>query len=281
MTQYPTNPQGAPAPQGWNQYDPSMGGEYPGGMYDVPARTSKLAITTFVMGLLSCACLPGLLGVILGLIAIPRISASGGRLKGYPWAGIGLALSLLGVAGWVWLGKGVAHFISLPPLMSAQFIQAAQSGDTTAALGLLDSAGGADDARVLAFSAEFQQRYGTFFDARHDATAYQTQQQPIQAQDNAIGTQDIMFPVLLNCSGGKVSAVVVLRAQPMSPMTPRILAMTFEPGSSAEWSFPDKVVFPASGTFSPQPPGTPGGTGNGPVITYPEPEKKQEGGGGG
>lgn len=281
MTQYPTNPQGAPGPQGWNQYDPSMGGEFPGGMYEAPARTSKLAVTTFVLGLVSCACLPGLLGVILGLIAIPRISASGGRLKGYPWAGIGLALSLLGVSGWVWLGKGAVNFFSIPPQMSAQFIQAAQSGDMTTARSLLDTAGQADDARVQAFAAEFQQRYGTFFDARHDATAYQTQQQPIQAQDNANGTQDIQFPVVLNCSGGKVSAVVVLRLQPMSLMSPRMRGLTFEPGTAAEWSFPVKVVFPASGTIGPPPPGTPGGTGNGPVITYPEPEKTQEGGGGG
>jgi hypothetical protein len=60
-------------------------------------RTSKLAIWSFVLGLLSLICnfVAGLVGIILGVIALIKIGGSQGQLKGTGFAIAGIACSLL------------------------------------------------------------------------------------------------------------------------------------------------------------------------------------------
>jgi len=58
-------------------------------------KTSGLAIASLVCGIFGLLLLPGLLGVILGIIAISRINSSNGAIKGKGLAIGGLVLSLI------------------------------------------------------------------------------------------------------------------------------------------------------------------------------------------
>jgi prepilin-type processing-associated H-X9-DG protein len=58
-----------------------------------PAKTSALAVTSLVLGVFGCACLPAIAGLICGLMALSRISKSHGRLRGKGLAIAGIIVS--------------------------------------------------------------------------------------------------------------------------------------------------------------------------------------------
>lgn len=63
----------------------------------IPAKTSALAITSLVFGILglfTCG-VTALIGLILGIIAIVKIQGSGGKLKGFGLALAGMIVSAL------------------------------------------------------------------------------------------------------------------------------------------------------------------------------------------
>jgi prepilin-type processing-associated H-X9-DG protein len=65
-----------------------------------PPKTSGLAVTSFVLGLFGCLGITGILGLIFGIVALVRITRSGGRLKGKGQAIAGIVLSgIMLVAG--------------------------------------------------------------------------------------------------------------------------------------------------------------------------------------
>ena len=59
----------------------------------VPAKTSGMAVTSLVMGLLGCLIIPAIVGLVLGIASLLRISRSDGRLKGKGLAIAGICLS--------------------------------------------------------------------------------------------------------------------------------------------------------------------------------------------
>lgn len=83
----------------------------------VPAKTSALAVTSLVLGILglfTCGS-TALIGVILGIIAIVKVQNSGGRLKGF-----GLALSGTIVSGVFLLMIPIFAAMLLPALAAAK-----------------------------------------------------------------------------------------------------------------------------------------------------------------
>ena len=81
-------------------------------------KTSGLAIASLVCGIFGLLLLPGLLGVILGIIAISRINSSNGAIKGKGLAIGGLVLSVITT-----LSAGVILLIAslmLPALAKAK-----------------------------------------------------------------------------------------------------------------------------------------------------------------
>ncbi len=95
------NPYGAPPPPGQNPYgaQPFPGGDPYGGQ-PAPPKTDGVSIAAFVTGLLCCAPI----GVILGILGIRR--TKNGERKGR-WAAItGLVLGGLGILAWIGLAVG-------------------------------------------------------------------------------------------------------------------------------------------------------------------------------
>lgn len=79
---------------------------------DIPiARTSRLAITSFVMGMLCCVPLLGSAAVITGAFGVYNISQSRGRLDGRPLAIMGMVLGMLSLVFWVGAVLGVASML--------------------------------------------------------------------------------------------------------------------------------------------------------------------------
>ena len=84
----------------------------------VTPKTSGLAIASLVCGVFGLLFLPGLLGVILGIIAISRINSSNGAIKGK-----GLAIGGLVLSGITTLSSGVVLLLAsmlLPALGKAK-----------------------------------------------------------------------------------------------------------------------------------------------------------------
>ena len=84
----------------------------------VTPKTSGLAIASLVCGIFGLLFLPGLLGVILGIIAISRINSSNGAIKGK-----GLAIGGLVLSGVTMVASGVVLLLAsmlLPALGKAK-----------------------------------------------------------------------------------------------------------------------------------------------------------------
>ena len=64
----------------------------PGPVQGYPQRTSGMAIASLVLGLIPCMCVPSLLAIIFGHIALSKIANSNGQLKGRGMAIAGLIL---------------------------------------------------------------------------------------------------------------------------------------------------------------------------------------------
>ena len=86
MSQYPPN-----QPQDFSQPQNSVMTK------KVETKTSKTAVFSLVFGVLSFvfSCFAGLIGIILGIVALVKINKSNGRLGGQPLAIIGIVLSVV------------------------------------------------------------------------------------------------------------------------------------------------------------------------------------------
>jgi hypothetical protein len=95
------NPYGGPPPPGQNPYgaQPYPGGDPYGGQ-PAEAKTDGISIAAFVTGLLCCAPV----GVVLGIIGIRR--TKDGQRKGRWAAIVGLVLGALGILAWIGVVAG-------------------------------------------------------------------------------------------------------------------------------------------------------------------------------
>lgn len=129
----------------------------------VAPRTSTLAISSLVFGLLCCIPGFGLVSSILGGAGLVRISASDGRLVGRGMALTGLILGLLGTFGWIGLGVGLSQAMNQVGGM-AQSIVAFQAADPSAARAALTAAASASvtDEQLQAFRTALNNELGAF-----------------------------------------------------------------------------------------------------------------------
>jgi hypothetical protein len=131
-------------------------------------RTSVLAIIALVLGILCPIPLLGLLGAILGIIALFVISGSQGRLKGRGLAIGGIVLGLLGTM--VWVGgtiltiTGMQTFSKMFVTPSVKVILDIESGDLNAARAGLAKATGdrVTDEDLIKFKDAYQAELGNF-----------------------------------------------------------------------------------------------------------------------
>ena len=84
-----------------------------------PVRTSRLAIGSLICGCLGFLCLPGVVGVILGIVALVQIGKSKGQLRGQGLAIAGIALA----AFMMFILVPIGAALLLPALARARALQ--------------------------------------------------------------------------------------------------------------------------------------------------------------
>lgn len=149
---------------------------------ELPARAraataptvSRLALASFVLGLLAwpLMCLSegviGMVAVMLGMVALDRIRASAGALRGkaFAWTGIGTGLaSVLLLLAMLLVFQRVQRQwnLELDASVRATFAAAQAEGDDGALGNWSPPAGSALDAReIRAFAEDVRNRYGAF-----------------------------------------------------------------------------------------------------------------------
>lgn len=130
-----------------------------------PPRVSALAVTGFVLSLLFCIPVFGLLGAILGAAALVSIAGSQGRKGGRGLAIAALILGVLGTFLWAALGfgfvRGVQQWKANVMTTVVRATEGLQTGDPAPLKRLLAApASGLDDAALLEFQTKTRERFG-------------------------------------------------------------------------------------------------------------------------
>lgn len=140
---------------------PADGAEF--GLPMEPARTSVLAVISLIASLLCCVPSLGLLGVLLGVVAIIFITGSKGRLGGMGLAIAGVVIGLLVSAVWLLLAFGAVtgfkEFSKTPDVLAA-----AQQRDLAGVHATLsaDAQAAVTDEVLEAFASRVEADHGSF-----------------------------------------------------------------------------------------------------------------------
>jgi hypothetical protein len=148
--------------------NPYAGDFGPGsGMFEAPARTSALAVTSLVLSLICCIPGFGLLGAGLGVGALLGIGGSNGRVGGRGLAAAGIIIGILVTLAWA--GAYVAARQMMGQASQVLFgsmnqaMVAVEAGDFDAARQNLGGrAGSATDEQFESFRAGYRAAYGSF-----------------------------------------------------------------------------------------------------------------------
>jgi hypothetical protein len=172
-----------------------------------PQRTSGLAIGSLISSLIFCCPITTIIGVVVGLVALGRIS-SNPQLKGRGIAMTGIVLGILFTIGQIWIGfkiyEGYGIFRDAPYVALEPGFQ----GDYAAfrdAFGAAGQAATDDDAR--AFIDALRSRYGELRGSDIDFKAFQGMQQP------APGQTEFTLPWLIVFANAEVIAELTIREQ--------------------------------------------------------------------
>lgn len=128
----------------------------------VPPRTSALAVSSLVFGLLCCIPGVGLLSTILGGAALVRISSARGQLHGRSLAIVGMILGLIGTGGYLLFLVG-ANYVAKDVVARTQAIsKAIETMDVTSLRPVLSAATAAEvnDEQLKAFAAKVRDTAG-------------------------------------------------------------------------------------------------------------------------
>lgn len=185
------------------QYPGTFGDPYAHPM-DEPRKTSGLAITSLVCGILGCCpFVTSLLAVIFGAAAFASIGRNPAR-RGKGMAAIGLILGLIGLVAWIliavyggdWLRK-MWEFVENGP---DRAMKAGAAGDTVTFKSMCwGNAASASDQEVELFFTELETRYGAFVACRFD-------EQRAGNQQPAFGNPIVPFPYRIECADQTVDA---------------------------------------------------------------------------
>lgn len=131
-----------------------------------PIRTSLAAVFSLVFSLICCIPGFGVIGIILGVVALVLISGAGGKLGGKGLAIAGIIVGIAVSAIWAAISFGgleayTYYKNSMAPQVES-FITTAKSGDYDASRGVLSSGAGGDlsDERIAEFFAAAETQYG-------------------------------------------------------------------------------------------------------------------------
>ncbi|MDG2054580.1 MAG: DUF4190 domain-containing protein [Phycisphaerales bacterium] len=127
---------------------------------------SALAVVGLILAVIPCCPPINALGSVLGLVALRRIDASAGGLRGRGLAlgaiWTGLALTLMGIAAWIWVTDELeAQYRIRIEEATQSFIQMAMSDDPASALTLWGGDGTPpSSAELTAFGIDIEKRFG-------------------------------------------------------------------------------------------------------------------------
>ena len=129
-----------------------------------PDRVSRMAMTSLVLGLLSCLPVLGLVAAILGVVSLARIGRSEGRLGGRTFAAVGMTFGLITSILWLSLALGVrqeyANYARRFVTPASAYFEKVEAGDAAAARALFDPAHAPEEAAVAAFAQGLRERAG-------------------------------------------------------------------------------------------------------------------------
>lgn len=138
-----------------------------------PERTSIMAIIALVLGIISIpACIlaglgvvPGVLAILLGIVALVLIGGSGGRVGGKGIAAGGIATGFIGaILGAVVLGAGFAAYQGIKQIiddLNQKFV-AFDGGDVTAITPALAPSANISESQLATFREDYQSSIGAF-----------------------------------------------------------------------------------------------------------------------
>jgi hypothetical protein len=138
------------------------------GVYAQSPRTSALAVSSLVFGIVCCLPGTGLLATILGGAGLVRISQSQGRLSGRVMSFIGVALGLLSTMFWLAIVVGASQAVQIAKGRifepAGADLRAMESGDWATARRLLDkkTSSAVTDDQFKAFRDEVADKFGPF-----------------------------------------------------------------------------------------------------------------------
>jgi len=212
-----------------------------------PVRTSGLAITALICSLIFCCPCTTIVGVLLGVIAIPVISGNPAR-KGKGMALIAIVIGLVATVVQFMGGRWYYGNIVLPVTEGPKVaLVAGFAGD---AQGFKDemfgAAAQASDAEVQAFIDQLRSRYGEFQGCTLDEASM---------GGMPMGSQSVSMPYILEFSGGSVPAKTTM--SPVDAQGQFLGKMKFSEITITDADRGD-ITFPPGGAGSP--------TGGGPSI---------------
>lgn len=252
---------------------PADGAEF--GLPMEPARTSVLAVLSLIASLLCCVPSLGLLGVLLGVVAIIFITGSKGRLGGMGLAIAGVVIGLLVSAVWLLLAfgaiTGFKEFSKTPDVLAA-----AQQRDLAAVHATLsaDAQAVVTDELLETFASRVEAEHGSFvgtMESIGDAitaytslsnefqNAYQPASQTFQLDDK------LLIPVPAEFDTGIVlfSHVWPAEMDQNTPTAPNGMPVMDNFGVVASdgswiWLYPPPQLSGSTTPATPIPPATPG-----------------------
>lgn len=201
------------------------------------ARTSRLAIASFVTGILCC--IPGLgsAAVIMGALSVYFISQSRGTLEGRPLAVAGMVLGMLSLTIWVFLMWGAVVTVRMAqrnfidPVVNTML--AIDRGDFDLARQFFAQGVTVTDEQFNAFRVAYQGDVGLFIGFQNQASLSgviaqvrgQSPATPGQSVPAAVVASSIPFPLPFRFAQGDAHLIVTI--PPGQDLRDTVYAMLF------------------------------------------------------
>lgn len=184
-----------------------------------PLRTSSLAVASLILGIV---CLPGLgvLAVLIGVIALFAIRASGGRVSGAGLAAGGIVMGLIATTLWVMVVFGVAQFAKMGSTQADRTLAAIASRDLDALRAQMtpDAAALLSRDRLDAFADEMATQLGAPGESASSVGAMIAQLGGLQPAQERLGsprlTDDMTaFPVPVQFENKRALVMLVINIE--------------------------------------------------------------------
>jgi hypothetical protein len=169
-----------------------------------PPRTSILAILSLVSSLICCIPGLGVLGALLGTVAVFRISGSGGRKSGTGIAIVGIVVGIIVTVVWVFLAMGAASMAQQFTGVLSRITTPLKSQSLSEFKPLVSSElqGGLTDARWKEFRTAVETEIGEIQTPPSSMLEFFKTYGQIQAQADKIGGRQNAMPFPIQGASG-------------------------------------------------------------------------------